>query len=58
MKGDDLMSDIEIADLISRFEYQLNLSSSNSHDPATISDVKNLAKATEDLFRVLAQNQD
>lgn len=52
------MSDIEIADLISRFEYQLNLSSSNSHDPATISDVKNLAKATEDLFRVLAQNQD
>lgn len=52
------MTEFEIEDAIARFYFDLNLSSTNSNAPATTSDVKNLAKATEKLFRLLAEDQD
>lgn len=52
------MSDYDINEAIARFEYQLNLSSTNEHAPATIADVKRLAKLTAELFRALAESQD
>ena len=52
------MSDYDINEAIDRFEYQLNLSSTNAHAPATIADVKRLAKLTAELFSTLAESQD